>query len=175
VPDEDPIVLPHLAAHRRGASAAVCASGHVLAWHVEPDVEVGFCPKCGDRILLECPACHAALPPDPSMLQWVPYHSNCASCGKAYPWIAAEISRAKRTLAEQAEVEHWDEGLRARAEELVDDIAADRVTASGVVAALRWLAQRGATSAETAILEEVDKLASATLKQGLRPTFPGLF
>jgi hypothetical protein len=109
------------------------------------------------------------------MLQWVPYYSNCPNCGQAYPWKAAEITRAKRTLAEQAEVERWSDAVKARAGELVDDIAADRATPSGVVAALKWLAQHGGESAEAPILDAIEGLASATLKQALRADFPGRF
>ncbi len=97
------------------------------------------------------------------------------SCGRAYPWKAAEIARAKRTLAEQGETENWSDAIKARADELVDDIAADRATASGVAAALEWLALRGGEDATATILDAVERLASATLKQALRPTFPGLF
>ena len=109
------------------------------------------------------------------MLQWVPYYQNCLWCGKAYPWKAAAIERAKRTLAEQAQVEHWSDAVRSRADELVDDIAADRAVASGVVAALNWLEEHGAQSATATILDTLEPLASAALKQGLRPTYPGLF
>ncbi len=109
------------------------------------------------------------------MLQWVPYHANCTSCGNAYPWKAAEIARAKRTLAEQAELENWSDAVRARADELVDDIAADRAAASGVDAAMKWLARRSGESVIATILDTIERLGSATLKQALRPKFPGHF
>jgi hypothetical protein len=172
---EEPIELPALSAQRRGPTAAVCSSGHVLSWFVDADVAEKFCAKCGAPILFACPACKVSLPADGEMLGWVPYHGNCANCGSAYPWKGDEIARAKRTLAEQAETENWDAAVKARADELVDDIAADRAVASGVVAALKWLAQRGAESATATILDTVERLAGATLKQALRPSFPGLF
>ncbi len=172
---KEPIELPALSAQRRGPSAAVCASGHVLAWEIEAAAAAEFCAKCGDPILVACPACNTPLPADGEMLQWVPYHANCAFCGKAYPWKAGEIARAKRALAEQAEIENWNAAVKARADELVDDIAADRAAASGVVAAVRWLELRGAESATATILDTVERLAGATLKQALRPNFPGLF
>ncbi|MGH7838492.1 MAG: hypothetical protein ACREQC_11810, partial [Candidatus Binataceae bacterium] len=126
-------------------------------------------------ILFACPACGAPLPADPEMLQWVPYHGNCPQCGSAYPWKAADIARAKRTLAERAEVEQWPVAVKARADALVDDIAGDRAAASGVVAGIQWLAQHGAESASGPILDAVERLAGATLKQALRPSFPGQF
>jgi hypothetical protein len=172
---KEPIELPSLSAQRRGPSAAVCASGHVFSWLVDPAVVEKYCAKCGDPILIACPTCDATLPADEGMLQWVPFYGNCMSCGRAYPWKAAEIARAKRTLAEQGETENWSDAIKARADELVDDIAADRATASGVAAALEWLALRGGEDATATILDAVERLASATLKQALRPTFPGLF
>ena len=172
---DEPIELPGLSAQRRGPSAAVCASGHLFSWFVEGAIEPAYCLQCGDPILFACPACNAALPADGEMLQWVPYHGNCMYCGTAYPWKAAEIARAKRALAEQAEVEHWAPAVTSRAGELVDDIAANRATASGVAAAVKWLAQGGSDGAEATILDAVERLASADLKQALRPMFPGLF
>ncbi|MBV8600956.1 MAG: DUF2321 domain-containing protein [Candidatus Eremiobacteraeota bacterium] len=174
MPDE-PIVLPGLAEERREPSAAVCASGHLLAWSLDPSFALDFCPKCGEPVLRSCPHCRAPLPPDPEMLQWVPYHSNCIACGKPYPWRAAEIARAKRTLAEHAEVEAWEAPLHARAAEILDDIVAERAAPSAIVAGLRWLAAHGAESATPAILDVVDRLGTAELKQALRPSFPGSF
>lgn len=173
--EEEPIVLPGLAAERSGPTAAVCISGHVLSWSVDPSIEISHCGKCGDEILRACPACRAPLPPDPEMLQWVPYYSYCQSCGKPYPWIASEIARAKRSLTEHAEVEHWSDDARARAEVLVDDIAAGRASGSEIVAALAWLRQRGAENATPPVLDAIERLAGAELKSALRPSFPGQF
>lgn len=173
--DQEPIELPSLSAMRRGPSAAVCTSGHLLSWEIDPAVAAKYCVKCGDPIIVACPTCSNPLPADGEMLEWVPYHSNCLFCGNAYPWKAGDIARAKRTLAEQAEVERWDDAVRARANELVDDIAAERATGSGIVAALKWLEQQGAQSATPAILDAVERLATPALKAALRPTYPGLF
>ena len=173
--EQDPIVLPGLAAERRGPTAAVCTSGHVYAWLLEPETETGYCPKCGDAILVACPSCGEGLPPDPSMLQWVPYHAFCVGCGRPYPWTQTELSKAKRTFAERAEVDRWDDTVKSRAAELVDDIAGERATASAVVAAIAWLEQHGAEHATPAILDLIDKLGSANLKTALRPHFPGTF
>jgi len=109
------------------------------------------------------------------MLLWVPYHAYCWQCGRAYPWRAADIARTKRTLSEQAEVERWDDAVKARAEELVDDIAADRAPASSVHAALEWLSQHGAEHATPTILDAVERLADMKLKQALRSQYPGTF
>lgn len=173
--EKDPIELPGLAAQRRGPTAAVCASGHVFSWFLDADAAPPYCAKCGDPILRACPACSGAFPADGEMLAWVPYHGYCTYCGKAYPWIAAEIARAKRAFAEQAEIGDWGEAEKARADELVDDIAADRSTASGVAAALQWLEGRGGECATETILDTIERLASATLKQALRANFPGRF
>jgi hypothetical protein len=170
---DEPIELPALSAERRGPSAAVCASGHVLSWFVDAVAVPNYCGKCGGVVFVACPACNAPLPADAEMLQWVPYYVNCPDCGKTYPWQADEIARAKRTLAEQAENENWSDGVKARAAELVDDIAADRTAASGVDAALQWLANHGAESATATILDTVERIGSATLKQALRATYPG--
>jgi hypothetical protein len=175
VSGQEPIELPALSAQRRGPSAAVCAGGHVFAWFVDAGATPSYCVKCGDPILVACPACNGTFPADGEMLQWVPYHPYCLQCGKPYPWVAGEISRAKRTLAEQAENETWSDSIKARADVFVDDIAADRATASGVVAALDWLTRHGGESATETLLETIDRLAGATLKQALRPRFPGRF
>lgn len=153
----------------------MCATGHVYAWLIDPLVAANFCPKCGEPIILACPSCNSPLPADGEMLQWVPYDGNCGNCGKAYPWKAGEIARAKRTLAEQAEAEGWIDQVKERADALVDDIAADRAAPSAVVAALDWLAHHGGESATATILDTVERLATAALKQALRPSFPGLF
>lgn len=172
---KEPIELPALAAQRRGPSAAVCTSGHVFGWLVDPGEEVAYCPKCGDPVLLACPACNGALPADGEMLQWVPYDGNCTFCGQAYPWKATHIAHAKQTLAEQAELEGWSDAVKVRADQLVDDIAADRAKASSVVTGLQWLARHGAESATATLLDTIERLATAALKQALRPSFPGLF
>jgi len=172
---DEPIELPGLSAQRRGPSAAVCASGHVLAWFVEGPIEERYCPKCGDPILFACEACGGAFPADAEMLQWVPYHANCTYCGKPYPWRAAEFARIERSLAEYADVEQWSEAVRARADELVADIAADRTGAPPVVAGVKWLEQHGSERASAVILDAIERLGSATLKQALRPSFPGIF
>lgn len=173
--DHEPIELPALSAHRRGPSAAVCASGHVVAWFVDGPIEERYCPKCGDPILFACEACGGALPPDAEMLQWVPYHANCIYCGKPYPWRAAEIRRAKTTIAEQAENEAWSVAVRERADELLDDVVADRVAAASVAAGVKWLERHGSERAGATMLEAVERLGSASLKQALRPSFPGIF
>ena len=153
----------------------MCTNGHVFAWLIDAVLAPKYCSKCGDPVLVACPVCNAVLPADGEMLQWVPYHENCWQCGKAYPWKAANIARAKRTLAEQAQVEQWSEAAKARADELVDDIAADRTAASGVLAALDWLAQDGAESATPTILHAIERLATTALKTALRARFPGSF
>jgi hypothetical protein len=107
------------------------------------------------------------------MLEWVPYHGNCPECGNAYPWKADDIARVKRTLAEQAEVEAWSNTAKARADEVVDEIAGDRATPSSVLAAMNWLAMSGAETARTTIVDAVDRLGSTELKQSLRSNFPG--
>lgn len=173
--DDEPIELPGLSAQRREPTAAVCATGHVLSWFVDPTLIPEFCPKCGDPVLVACPSCNRPLPPDGEMLQWVPYHGNCMYCGQPYPWKADEILRAKRTIAEQAEVEHWEPAVKARAEELVDDIAADRATSSDVDAAVRWLDLHGGGAAVLTIIEAVERLGGVTLRQALRANFPGRF
>ena len=153
----------------------MCVSGHLFAWFVEGQIDATHCLQCGDPILFACPACRRALPADGEMLQWVPYHGNCMYCGTAYPWKAAEIARAKRALAEQADIQRWDAAKTSRAQALVDDIAANRATASGVAAAVKWLAHDGGDVAEATLLDTVAQLGNAELKQALRPLFPGLF
>ncbi len=174
MPDE-PIQLPSLSLDARGPTAAVCTRGHVLSWFVDPTLVPKFCPKCGARVLVACPACDAVLPADGEMLQWVPYHPHCMHCGAAYPWIADEVARAKRTLAEQGEVDRWSDDVKARADELVDDIAGDRVTSSGVGAALSWLTLHGGGGGSAAIVDAVERFGSLDLKQALRANFPEQF
>jgi hypothetical protein len=171
----EPIELPALSAERHGPCAAVCVNGHVFAWLTEAVLAPQYCAKCGDPVIIACPQCSAPLPGDGEMLKWVPYHAYCWHCGNAYPWIAADIERAKRALSEQAEVEHWDDAVKARADELVDDIAADRAAASGVNAALQWLSIHGAEHATPTILDAIDRLADVKLKTALRPDYPGTF
>jgi hypothetical protein len=173
--DDTPIELPALSAERRGPCAAVCVNGHVFAWLLDAPIAPKHCAKCGDPIIISCPQCSAMLPGDGEMLQWVPYHAFCWRCGKAYPWTAADIERAKRSLREQAEVEGWDTAVKARSEELIDDIAADRVSASSVNAAVQWLSVHGAENATPIILDAIERLADMKLKQALRSSFPGAF
>lgn len=170
---DEPIELPALSAERHGPTAAVCANGHVLSWFVDAVLVPKYCAKCGGLVFVACPACHAPLPADGEMLQWVPYHVNCPDCGTAYPWQADEIARAKRALAEQAETENWGDTVIARAAALVDDIAADRAAPSGVDAALQWLAKHGAQSATATILDTVERIGSGALRQALRASYPG--
>lgn len=174
MPDKDPIVLPSLAASR-GPTAAVCAEGHVFSWFLDPSEEIGFCRKCGGAILTTCPACNAILPGDGEMLKWVPYHAYCGSCGNPYPWTASDINRAKRAIAEAAEAEGWSSEVITRAGELVDEIVADRATASSVRAGVQWLQHRGAQSATQAIVDTMSRLGNPDLKTALRADFPGAF
>lgn len=109
------------------------------------------------------------------MLKWVPYHSYCSACGKAYPWIEADISRARRALTEMSEAQEWNEATRARGLEVIDEIVATTATSSSVVAAVQWLEHNGAESATPVILDAIDRLASSELKTALRPHFPGVF
>jgi hypothetical protein len=140
----------------------------VVSWFTEPSDVGRYCGKCGAAVILACPSCNAPLPGDPEMLQWVPYHGNCPECGKAYPWKADDVARAKRTLAEQAQVEAWSDVVKARADELVDDIAADRATASSVSAALNWLSANGAETARGTIVETIDRLGGESLRHLVR-------
>ncbi len=153
----------------------MCTSGHVSAWLVDAADAEKYCVKCGEPIIVACPSCRNTLPPDGEMLQWVPYHPHCVFCGNAYPWKADDMARAKRALAEQAETGRWNDAVKARADELVDEIAADRATGSGVVIALKWLEQHGAEGITATILDAVERLAGPDLKRVLRPTFPGQF
>jgi hypothetical protein len=173
--DDTPIELPALSAERHGPCAAVCVNGHVFAWILEAPLAPKYCAKCGARIIIACPECNATLPGDGEMLQWVPYHAYCWQCGKAYPWRADDIARAKRTLSEQAEVEHWSDAVKARAEQLVDDIAAERAAASEINATLQWLGRHGAENAAPTILDTIERLAAMELKQALRSNYPGVF
>lgn len=150
----------------------MCRGGDVLSWFVDPTVVPKFCPKCGEPVLTTCPACSETLPPDGEMLQWVPYHGNCMYCGAAYPWKAADVARAKRTLAEQAEVAAWAPSARERAEALIDEIAAGRATPSNVDAALEWLARQGAEDAREPVLDFIERLSDPALKQALRGRYP---
>jgi hypothetical protein len=171
----DPIELPALSAERSGPCAAVCVNGHVFAWLTEAILAPKHCAKCGDPIIVACPECKAVLPGDGEMLAWVPYHAYCWQCGRAYPWRANDIARAKRALSEQAEVERWGDEVTARATELVDDIAADRTAASGVNATIQWLSSHGAENAVPTILDAIDRLADMKIKQALRSNYPGMF
>lgn len=173
--DEKPIELPALSSERRGPCAAVCLNGHVFAWLTEAPLAPKHCAKCGDQIIVGCPQCDATLPSDGEMLIWVPYHAYCWHCGHPYPWRAADIARSKRALAEQAEVEHWTDAVTARANELVDDIVAERAAPSHVNAALLWLSEHNGEHARPIILDAIDRLADMELKQALRSDFPGIF
>ncbi|MBV8354468.1 MAG: DUF2321 domain-containing protein, partial [Candidatus Eremiobacteraeota bacterium] len=108
-------------------------------------------------------------------LKWVPYHSNCTSCGKPYPWKANDLERLRRTLAEQAELDGWDDVAKSRAQELLDDIAADRIAPSSAQSGLRWLEHRGAAGATATLLDAIERLGALPLKQSLRASFPGRF
>ncbi len=171
----EPIELPALAAERHGPCAAVCTNGHVYAWFTEAPLVPKHCAKCGADVIVACPGCRAPLPADGEMLKWVPYHPYCFQCGNPYPWRAAEMSRIKRTLSEQAEVERWTDAVKTRAHELVEDIAAERAAASGVNSALQWLAEHGAEHAQQTILDAIDRLGDMQLKQSLRSHYPGVF
>ena len=172
--ERDPIVLPGLAA-TRGPTAAVCGNGHVYSWLLDPSEQLGYCAKCGEVILVACPSCQAPLPADGEMLKWVPYHSYCSACGKPYPWVAADIDRAKRAVGELCEAEGWSEAVTRRALESIDEIVAATATASSIVAAVAWLEHNGAQSVTAVILDAVERLANADLKTALRPHFPGVF
>ncbi len=150
-------------------------NGHVFAWLTDASLTPKHCAKCGEAVITACPQCNAPLPGDGEMLKWVPYHAYCWQCGNAYPWRADDINRVKRSLAEHAEVQHWDDAVKARADQLVDDIAADRAVPSGVNAALEWLREHGAEQAGPIILDAIDRFAETKLKQALRSDYPGAF
>ncbi len=171
----EPIELPSLSAERHGPCAAVCVNGHVYAWETEAPLAPNHCAKCGAGVIIACPRCRTPLPADGEMLKWVPYHAYCFHCGNAYPWRADDVARIKRTLSEQAEVERWSDAVKARANELVDDIAADRAAASGINSALKWLGEHGAETATPTILDALETLADMELKQSLRSNYPGAF
>lgn len=109
------------------------------------------------------------------MLKWVPYHSYCGNCGKAYPWVAADIRRAERAIFEMSEAQSWNEATKTRAIELIHEIVGTTATPSSVVATVGWFEHHDAQSASAVILDAIDRLASAELKTALRAHFPGAF
>ncbi len=140
------------------------------SWFVYTYQSAPHCMECGEPILTECPNpdCKLPLPPGENVADWVPYHNHCPQCGKAYPWRADAVERAKRSIEEEAEVEDWNAAVKERALELVGDIASDKASGSGVATTLKWLAQRGAEGAQSIMLDLVKSIASDALKDALR-------
>ena len=101
------------------------------------------------------------------MADWVPYYNNCDSCGKPYPWRAAAVDQTRKELAELAEVEDWNQAVSDRASELLGDIAGDKVSASGVTTAIRWMEQRGAVGVGRLVLWAVKAIGSEALGKAL--------
>jgi hypothetical protein len=149
--------------------AAVCKGGHVVSWFIYTYEAAPYCVICGEPIITQCPNpdCGELLPPGDNVAGWVPYHNHCPSCGSAFPWRAAAIQQANRSIEELADVEDWNVATKDRALELVGEIAADKATGSGVLTTLRWLAQRGAEGAKSVIMQTVKSIGSDALKSYL--------
>lgn len=142
----------------------------MVSWFLFTYESAPFCGKCGKPILTKCPnpECDKPLPAGENIGEWVPYYNHCPHCGQPFPWRADAIEVAKRALEEAAEVDDWNVATKERAMELVDDISADKATASSIETSLKWLAQRGAKGAKSIIIDAVRSIGSNLLAAALR-------
>lgn len=80
---------------------SVCLNGHQVSARLKLDEAVsGFCEKCGEPLITNCPNCDFPIYGDKDIdgiiaigfEALVPKY--CQHCGKAYPWTQSEIDSA---------------------------------------------------------------------------------
>jgi hypothetical protein len=144
--------------------------GHIATWDTQIRALVEHCGGCGEPILTQCPACKKGL--DGRDYTFVNntdvYDAYCNGCGTAYPWRADAIHRAKRALADEADIEQWNTAVTERATEMIDDISRDRTTGAQVITSIKWLGQRGGDGAKAIILDTIKSIGSEALKGYLK-------
>jgi hypothetical protein len=120
--------------------AQVCLNGHMVndTWQSSPNYSKDFCPKCGARTIIECPACHKRIQgfyhvPGVITTRSASVRAYCHACGKAYPWTSARIDAAK-ALAE--ELEGLSDTEKILLQSTIDDLVTD--TPKTTVAVVRF-------------------------------------
>jgi hypothetical protein len=75
--------------------AALCRRGHVIDLDTGGATELGFCEKCGQRVINACPSCSKPiLGPEAIADAYGNLDSEgwtrpefCGDCGSAFPWV----------------------------------------------------------------------------------------
>ena len=103
----------------------ICLNGHQITDSAEslPDHKKDFCPNCGEKTIIECPACNAKIQGhlNRSMSsKSAPIPNNCHACGTAYPWRLQSIAASIEIL----EMELHGQDL-SDATSLIKDISVD--------------------------------------------------
>jgi hypothetical protein len=109
----------------RRYSAAVCRNGHWISRQLELEQEPinSHCPKCGTRVLTNCPSCNAMIPGAlAGVVAKVARPSPfCGSCGGAYPW-ASRNDRIQQ-LRDLVHDEDLDPADRLAVLDAIDDLS----------------------------------------------------
>lgn len=123
-------------------TAQVCLNGHVTNQNFrdKPVHNVDHCRKCGDRTIVNCPACKTEIRgsyevPEVAIIGRGPFAAPafCHKCGKAYPWTEKKLLAAKDYAAD---LEKLTPEEREQLKSSLDDLI--RETPRSELASLRF-------------------------------------
>jgi hypothetical protein len=88
----------------------VCLNGHQVTdtYRKHPQHRRDFCAECGERTILQCPACTKEIPGDyvvPGVFAGgtTPVPAHCAACGKPYPWTERQAALVESAKASRSD------------------------------------------------------------------------
>jgi hypothetical protein len=126
--------------------------------------EQGFCKRCGDPLIIECPDCRELIDGDDIDYDGNPLPAFCADCGKPYPWTRRKIEVARERIElEQGLTQQQKDELKTD----IEDIAHNRPRAGNAVIRAKAILSKAGGTAGPAIREIIVSVASDAMKRVL--------
>lgn len=146
---------------------AICLNGHEYNAYVGLEETVDkFCPKCGERIITECPHCNAFIPGyveyDGVISSWNgPHEAYCETCGNPLPWTERTLSAASDLIGLSDLSDSEKRGLDGS----IKDLVTDSPRSSAAVARIKILSSKIGSTVMNGLRDVlVDVLSEATKK-----------
>lgn len=162
--------------------AQVCLNGHLInsSTKMEPAHNKEFCPKCGERTIINCEKCtnqidgvyyirHLNQFTEKSSLRTSGYFILplfCPKCGVPFPWTERKIEASKNLISDEANLTKEEKELFAKS---IDDIVRDTPETANSSRKIKKLLSKVGKGALTDMRKIFVDIVSETAKKILFP------
>lgn len=159
-------------------TALVCERGHRITGRLEEETGSvpDFCERCGAPTMAGCLHCNSRI-----LGEWsnvyeassVPPPLHCTGCGRAFPWRAAALERARRVSEMEAEIRGFDQQTREQLAAFTELVAEERATPDEASTFGQWFRQKAGPEAARTIGGVLKDAATSAIADIIRKTMMG--